>query len=85
MIDPVFDDGMRLATADLHEHPRFSDYAPDFANYFLRQRFVSIFIEVFHMDPYPPSSDVRDFQLGQLTHFFQEPVSARCFFFVNLA
>ena len=84
MIDPIFDDGVRLATADLHEHPGLSDDATDFADYFLSQRFVSIFIEVFHMRPFRHSSEVWYFQLGQLTHLFQKPVSARRFFFVNL-
>jgi hypothetical protein len=51
IINPIFNDGVRLTPADLHEHPRLGDDPTNLSKYFLSERFVAIFIEIFHMRP----------------------------------
>src|ERR1700722_19185570 len=67
VIDPIFDDRVRLASADFHEYPRLGDDPTDFADHFLSQAFVSIFIEVFHMSLPMPQGRSRQHSLQRCT------------------
>ena len=48
MVDAIFDDGVGLSAADFHQDPWPGHHAVDFVGQFFGQRFVAIFIEVFH-------------------------------------
>ena len=47
-IDPVFHDRVGLAAADFHQDPGLGDDAANFFDDFLGERFVAIFVEIFH-------------------------------------
>ena len=71
LIEAVLDDRVRLAAADLHDHPWFCDDPPDLAQYLLRDPVIAVFIQVLHRfapgpAPTPPHSipRVRPFLQG---------------------
>ena len=47
-IDAIFDNGMRLTAADFHQNPWLGDHPTNFIDQFFGERFVAIFIEIFH-------------------------------------
>ncbi len=52
-VQTVFDDGVGLTAADLHQHPRARGGSPDFVRKFLRDLLIPVFVKVLH-DPAPP-------------------------------
>ena len=48
MVDPVFDNGVRLTAADLHQNPGFGHRATKLGDQFSGYLFVAIFVDIFH-------------------------------------
>ena len=47
-IEPIFHDRVRLPAADFHQDPRFGDDSANLFDDFPGERFVAIFVEIFH-------------------------------------